>query len=59
MKSGDGRALKEALAKRGLFVRYFDTPRLRDCVRISVPRPDQAAALLERLEAAGADLGLK
>ena len=59
VKSGDGRALKEALAKRGLFVRYFDTPRLRDCVRISVPRPDQAAALLERLEAAGADLGLK
>jgi histidinol-phosphate aminotransferase len=59
VRDGDGIGLKEALAQRGVFVRYFDTPRLRDCVRISVPRPDQSATLLERLAAAGADLGLQ
>ena len=56
VRDGDGRALKEALAKHGVFVRYFDLPRLRDCVRLSIPRPDQVATLIERLEVVGTDL---
>ncbi len=54
----DGLAFREALGRRGVSVRYFSTPRLRNCVRISVPRPDQTVALLERLEQAAADLGI-
>ncbi len=56
VRDGDGRVLKEALAKRGVFVRYFDLPQLRDCVRLSIPRPDQVATLIERLEIVGTDL---
>ncbi len=50
----DGRsaaALKADLAQRGIFVRYFDKPGVRDCIRVSVGRPEHtdrlAAALLE------------
>ena len=53
-----GARLHAALAGRGVFVRYFGTPRLRDCVRISCPRPDQHEALMAHLRAAGAALGL-
>ena len=53
-----GARLHAALAERGVFVRYFGTPRLRDCVRISCPRPDQHEALMTHLRAAGAGLGL-
>ena len=52
-----GARLQAALAARGVFVRYFGTPRLRDCVRISCPRPDQHDALMTHLREAGADLG--
>jgi histidinol-phosphate aminotransferase len=33
---GDGRAIRDRLAEGGIFLRYFDTPRLQDCIRISV-----------------------
>lgn len=33
---GDGRSVRDNLAEAGIFVRYFDTPRLQDCIRISV-----------------------
>jgi histidinol-phosphate aminotransferase len=45
----EGRALKERLAERGLFVRYFDTPLLHDCVRISVGLPEHTDRLLGAL----------
>ena len=41
--------LKAALANRGILIRYFDTPGLRDHVRISVGTPRQTSALLEAL----------
>ena len=53
-----GALLQAALAKRGVFIRYFNTPRLETCVRISCPRPDQHDSLMQRLRDAGADLGL-
>ena len=59
VEGAEGSAFKEALAKRGVFGRYFATPRLRQCVRLSVPRPDQIPALLDRVRQAGADLGLR
>ncbi|MFO7773958.1 MAG: histidinol-phosphate transaminase [Dehalococcoidia bacterium] len=39
----------QQLRKKGIFVRYFDTPRLRDCLRISVGRPEDTDALIEAL----------
>lgn len=40
------RALKEALAAEGIFVRYFDTPYLKNYIRISVGRPEDSDALI-------------
>lgn len=34
----------------GILVRYFSTPRLRDCIRISVGRPQDTEALLQALD---------
>jgi len=45
------RRLKQALEQRGVLVRYFDRDGLRDCVRISVGRPDQTDQLLAAIEA--------
>lgn len=55
----DGKAFQQALAKRGVFVRYFNTPRLANCVRISCPRNDQHDLLMSRIREAGAELGLE
>lgn len=47
--SSAGRELHDALAHQGVFVRFYSNRRLRNCVRISVPRPDQLPTLLERI----------
>jgi histidinol-phosphate aminotransferase len=39
-----------ALKSRGILVRYFDQPGLRDSLRITVGTPPQNAALLRELE---------
>jgi len=44
------RALKEALATEGIFVRYFATPYLENYIRISVGRPQDSATLLSALQ---------
>lgn len=47
----DAAPLKQRLAEEyGIFVRYFNKPRLRDHIRISVGRPQDTDALLEALE---------
>ena len=43
--------LKEELARQGILVRYFETPGLREYVRISVGKPEETAALLQALTA--------
>ncbi len=48
-----GRETREALAKRGVFVRYFDTPRLQDCIRISAGLPGDTDRLVEALQEQG------
>ena len=38
------------LRERGIFIRYFDTSRLKDCLRISVGKPEDGDALIEALK---------
>jgi histidinol-phosphate aminotransferase len=45
----DAKALHAALRGRGILVRYFDTPLLRNYVRISVGKPEHTDALVEAL----------
>ena len=46
---GEGAALREALARRGVFVRFFGHERLRNHVRISVGTPENSERLLAAL----------
>jgi len=46
---GDAVDIKRRLAKKGIFIRHFDTPLLRNMLRISVGRPEQSDALVEAL----------
>ncbi len=46
----NARQLKLALEQHGILVRYFDKPGLRDCIRISVGKPEQTEALLAALK---------
>jgi len=45
----DARQLKLDLERQGILVRYFDKPGLRDCIRISVGRPEHTGALIGAL----------
>jgi len=45
--------LYEELRERTIFIRYFDTPLLRNFVRISVGKPEQTDAVVEALKAIG------
>jgi len=49
----DLRELYEHLKKRGILVRYFDVPALKDALRITVGSPPQVQALAREIEAAG------
>jgi histidinol-phosphate aminotransferase len=44
------RALKEALAREGILVRYYQTPLLQDFIRASVGRPQDSDALVAALQ---------
>jgi histidinol-phosphate aminotransferase len=46
---GDARDIKQGLEKKGIFIRYFDTPLLRNMLRISVGKPEHTDALIEAL----------
>ena len=48
----DGRAreLHQGLRRKGIFVRYFDTPLLQNCLRISVGKPEHTDALIRALK---------
>jgi histidinol-phosphate aminotransferase len=45
----EARALKDALEARGVLIRHYSTPRIANCLRISVSRPDQNDLLLRIL----------
>jgi histidinol-phosphate aminotransferase len=46
---GRGKELKLALEQRGILIRYYNKPGLRDCVRISVGTPEQNDLVLGAL----------
>jgi histidinol-phosphate aminotransferase len=48
-RDGDGAGLYKALRERGILVRFFDTPDLRDGVRITVGTPEENRALVAAL----------
>lgn len=45
----EARGLKEALARRGVLVRYYDTPLLKDAIRVTAGRPSDTDSLLDAL----------
>jgi histidinol-phosphate aminotransferase len=45
-----GLQVKTALQQRGILVRYFDKPGLRDCIRVSIGRPEHTDALVAALQ---------
>jgi histidinol-phosphate aminotransferase len=47
---GDAKGLHDRLQELGILVRYFDTPRLKDCIRVSVGKPEQTDALIKVLK---------
>lgn len=49
-KQSPAKEIWRQLQQRGIFIRYFDTPRLKDCLRISVGRPEDTDALIEALK---------
>jgi histidinol-phosphate aminotransferase len=53
----DAKAVRDGLAQRGVFVRYFDTARLRDCLRISVGLAEHTDRLVEALKEIGESHG--
>ena len=50
---GNARGLYQRLQDRGILVRYFDTPRLKSYLRISVGKPEHTDALLQALKELG------
>ncbi|MFC2024677.1 histidinol-phosphate transaminase [Chloroflexota bacterium] len=49
VKAGLAGELQSRLKQRGILVRYFDAPRLKDAIRISVGKPEHTDALLKAL----------
>ena len=50
---GDAQRIHQELRRCGIFVRYFDTPLLRNSLRISVGKPEHSDALIEALQRIG------
>jgi histidinol-phosphate aminotransferase len=53
----DAVEVKKRLARRGIFVRYFDTLTLRNCLRISAGLEEHNEPLMRALREIGAELG--
>ncbi|MEX2446963.1 MAG: aminotransferase class I/II-fold pyridoxal phosphate-dependent enzyme, partial [Dehalococcoidia bacterium] len=53
---GDGLMVRDALRARGIFTRYFDAPRLRDHLRISVGTPEQNDRVVAAFREIGEEL---
>jgi histidinol-phosphate aminotransferase len=43
--------VRDRLAEQGIMIRYFDVPGLRNCIRISVGKPEHSDRLIEALRA--------
>jgi len=47
--------VRDRLAEQGIMVRYFDSPGLRNCIRISVGKPEHSDRVIEGLKALSAN----
>ena len=47
---GDAKSIHDRLHKQGISVRYFDAPRLKNSLRISVGKPEHTDALVAALK---------
>ncbi len=47
---GSANAIHQELRKQGIFIRYFETPQLQDCLRISVGKPEHTDKLIAALK---------
>ena len=47
---GKAQEIWQGLRRKGIFVRHFDTPELRDCLRMTVGRPEDTDALVTALK---------
>ena len=50
---GEAKRVVKELQKKGILVRFFDQPRLRNYIRISVGKPEHTDALIKALEPMG------
>ena len=57
LRDADARAVHNSLAEQGVFVRYFDTPELQDCLRFSVGASSDTDRLLAALRDQGGERG--
>lgn len=48
--NAEAKTIRDTLQKKGVFIRYFDTPLLKDCLRISVGKPEHTDKLLAGLQ---------
>ena len=46
---GRGEEIFEGMCSRGIFLRYFSTPQLKDCIRTSVGMPHETDAVVSAL----------
>jgi len=53
VQNGQASQLQQKLRNKGILVRYFDTPRLRNFIRISVGKPEHTDALIKALREIG------
>ncbi len=50
LPEGKAKEVWQKLRRKGIFVRYFNTSRLSDCLRISVGKPEDTNALVKALQ---------
>jgi histidinol-phosphate aminotransferase len=53
VKNIDAKDLHKQLQMKGILVRYFDQPRIKDCIRFSVGKPEHTNALIKILREIG------
>ena len=51
--NGSASEIQQKLEKRGILIRYFDIPLLRNAIRISVGKPEHTDAVVEALKEVG------
>ncbi len=50
LAEGQAKEIWQELEKKGVFVRYFEAPRLNNCLRITVGRPEDTDVLVKALK---------